>query len=261
MAFAEGDKMPFDCAVSIPIKGADGKLVLEDVEKTNKKGETYTAKKVKQEVVLMKEGEVITHADARTCKLIGCPKGRLAILTERGMNVWRVDSKGKQKPVRGDCRAKAAHHTKDCCTLGMLMSCDDFDVKQSKLYEIVSTAGHVFLLLPKFHCELAPVERVWCRAKWWCRRHCGYSIVALRKSVGPSLQQVGPTLVRKYWNTTFRLAKLYAVGHDLKTVEVKEQQHKKESAQAAAALLKGRATHQYSGHREHSAALDALVED
>jgi hypothetical protein len=234
-------------------------LVMETVWKKDSQGKSYSSMKVKQTPVDMKKGDAITLSDAKTKQLLGAPKGRLALLIERGVDVWRgVDKNNKSKPLQSKCKhTKAAEHSKDCCTFGMLMSCDDFDVKESKMFEIVRDAGHIFMLLPKFHCELAAIERVWCRAKWWCRRKCGYSIVQLRKNVLRSLSAVGTTLTRKYWNTTFRLAGLYYRGLNLTEVEANTKEHAKE--QKAIQRLLERGQKQYTRHRDVSAALDAEI--
>jgi len=165
------------CRLGNVVKDASG-MVCEGV-KINDKGEEVKSREAQMEVVFMKKGEVITAADPKTSKLIGCPKGRLVILMERGKNVWKD---GGSRPIVGDCKARVGEHSGDCCTKGMLMSCGDFDVKKSRLHEILHDAGHILIMLPKFHCELAAIERVWCRAKWWCRRRCGYSIVSLRNN-------------------------------------------------------------------------------
>ena len=44
--------------------------------------------------------------------------------------------------------------------------------------------------LPKFHCELNPIERVWAQAKRYSRAHCKYTITSLRRTVHPALDSV-----------------------------------------------------------------------
>jgi hypothetical protein len=45
------------------------------------------------------------------------------------------------------------------------------------------------LFLPKFHCELNWIERYWGAAKKYARRHCTYSLAALRTIVPIALSQ------------------------------------------------------------------------
>ena len=47
------------------------------------------------------------------------------------------------------------------------------------LQELVEGRGHYFLSLPKFHCELNPIERCWAQSKRYCRQNCGFSLESL----------------------------------------------------------------------------------
>ena len=53
-----------------------------------------------------------------------------------------------------------------------------------------STTDHLCDFLPKFHCELAPVECFWGYAKRNCRISCDYSIHGLRDAVPKYLSEV-----------------------------------------------------------------------
>ena len=50
--------------------------------------------------------------------------------------------------------------------------------------------GHTVYMLPKFHCELNPIERVWSQSKRYTKAYCKYSIVSLRKLIIPALETV-----------------------------------------------------------------------
>ncbi len=45
-------------------------------------------------------------------------------------------------------------------------------------------------MLPKFHCELNPIERVWAQSKQYSKAYCKYNIRSLRNSVHPALDSV-----------------------------------------------------------------------
>ena len=47
---------------------------------------------------------------------------------------------------------------------------------RSRLQEIVEEAGHIFLLYPKFHCELNWIEFYWDHCKYFARKHCNYTL-------------------------------------------------------------------------------------
>ena len=53
----------------------------------------------------------------------------------------------------------------DCCMQQLLSLQDDFKNEKPLLQLIIEGAGHICLFLPKFHCELNPIELVWGQAK------------------------------------------------------------------------------------------------
>ena len=56
-------------------------------------------------------------------------------------------------------------------------SCDGVPLVE----EMLIGRGHMCVFIPKFHCELNPIERCWCHAKKYTRAHCNGSIIRLRK--------------------------------------------------------------------------------
>ena len=50
--------------------------------------------------------------------------------------------------------------------------------------------------IPKFHCELNPIERVWAHSKKYTRAHCDYSFNGLEVMINPALKSVTPDLIR-----------------------------------------------------------------
>ena len=65
----------------------------------------------------------------------------------------------------------------------------DFKSETSGLDRVVTSAGHHCLFLPKYHCELNWIERYWGAGKKYARRHCGYTLSALRVCVPIALSQ------------------------------------------------------------------------
>ena len=41
----------------------------------------------------------------------------------------------------------------------------DFKFQTTKVEEAILNQGHRFMFLPKIHCELNPIEHVWCQVK------------------------------------------------------------------------------------------------
>ena len=53
--------------------------------------------------------------------------------------------------------------------------------------------------LPKFHCELNPIERVWGQSKRYCRAYTNFTLAKLREILDPALDSVTVELMRKYF--------------------------------------------------------------
>ena len=54
---------------------------------------------------------------------------------------------------------------------------DDFKNSKSILREHIEEMGHMCTYIPKYHCELNPIERCWCQAKLHTRAYANGSIV------------------------------------------------------------------------------------
>ena len=55
---------------------------------------------------------------------------------------------------------------------------------------LIEEKGHIVYMIPKFHCELNPIERVWSQSKRYTKAYCKYSITSLRKLIIPALETV-----------------------------------------------------------------------
>ena len=69
--------------------------------------------------------------------------------------------------------------------------------KQPKMREI-----HFYRVVvtdvPKFHCELNPIERVWSQSKRYTRAHTDYTIASLRRSFPEGLKSVSKENIANY---------------------------------------------------------------
>ena len=89
----------------------------------------------------------------------GTPKGMKMILEERGINTSSMKA--------DDMRTVLSFH-------------DDFRTEKTLVEKFLSDEGHKVVFLPKFHCELNPIERVWGQAKCYSRQYTNYTLVRLR---------------------------------------------------------------------------------
>lgn len=62
------------------------------------------------------------------------------------------------------------------------------DIKNKKtLVDKYITHKGPSLFLPKFHCELNPIERVWGQAKVYSRAHTNFTLPGLQSIINPAL--------------------------------------------------------------------------
>ena len=66
--------------------------------------------------------------------------------------------------------------------------------------------------IPKFHCELNPIERVWGQSKRYCRAYTNFTIAKLREIIDPALDSVNVELIRKYFRKVREYEKAYLEG-------------------------------------------------
>lgn len=78
-------------------------------------------------------------------------KGLKAVLEERGFDVSNL---------RAKCSPVCPFENTNCCMAHLLSHQHDFTNQISMLEALITKAGHLCLFLPKFHCDLNPIEMV-----------------------------------------------------------------------------------------------------
>lgn len=110
---------------------------------------------------------------------LGVPKGLRRVLEERGVNTQGMKAEDM-------CAALGSH--------------PDFKNEKSSIERfLMEEKGHIVYMLPKFQCELNPIERVWSQSKRYTKAYCKYSIVSLRKLIIPALETVTLENIRNYF--------------------------------------------------------------
>ncbi|KAJ3575337.1 hypothetical protein NP233_g1146 [Leucocoprinus birnbaumii] len=89
----------------------------------------------------------------------GIFKGMKVILQERGYDV--ADKKAACGGAKFNCTPGAT----DCCCRRMLFNEPDFVNVKTQLQELAESLGVEVIYLPKYHCELNPIEQCWGFAK------------------------------------------------------------------------------------------------
>lgn len=135
-------------------------------------------------------------------KFRGQPKGMQRVLEECGLvSILKAANKGKAVGECQTCKmsreAQETLHRKalaaaqggdkpdklhaqlvreslgvNCCMQKMLANQQDFKAEKPYIQLIIEAAGHKCWFLPKFHCELNPIEMYWGWAKTRVWPHC-----------------------------------------------------------------------------------------
>ena len=123
----------------------------------------------------------------------GTAKGLRTILRERGMNTEGM--------LADDMWVVLSNH-------------EDFANEKTILEHYLHERGHLGFFLPKFHCELNTIEKVWAQAKVYCRAHTIFTLVKLRAIINPALDSVSVDLIRKYARKARYYEQAYKDGHN-----------------------------------------------
>ena len=77
---------------------------------------------------------------------------------EEAQHHW--PSRSTQISNRAKCSPVCPFENDNCCMARLLSKQEDFTNQVSILETIIQEAGHECIFLPKFHCELNPIEMV-----------------------------------------------------------------------------------------------------
>ena len=121
----------------------------------------------------------------------GTAKGLKTILAERGINTATMKA--------NDMRVVLSNH-------------DDFVNEKTIVEHYIKRRGHVAIFVPKFHCELNPIERVWGQSKRYCRAYTNFTLPKLREILHPALDSVSVDLIRKYFRKIRDYERAYNEG-------------------------------------------------
>jgi hypothetical protein len=119
-------------------------------------------------------------------------KGTAQILFERGFK--------NAFAMRATCPHKCpSQSATDCCCKRALSSQPDFTEPKSALEELAESRGFSVLLLPKYHCELNPIEQCWGASKRSFRSYgIARSMPEMRTNIHKSLDSIELVQIRRY---------------------------------------------------------------
>ena len=78
----------------------------------------------------------------------------------------------------------------------ILSNHNDFFNENTEAEHYIESRGLQCFFLPKFHCELNPIERV---QAVFCRAYSNFTLQKLRATIDHALDSVSVDLIRKYY--------------------------------------------------------------
>ena len=121
----------------------------------------------------------------------GIPKGMKLVPEERGVDTSNMRAKEMRE---------------------LLKTFPDFRAQKTIFEDYLDHRGHVCIFYPKFHCELSPIERVWCRSKKHTHAYADGTITRLRKIVPEGLDSVTLEQMKKFFRSCHDYEKAYREG-------------------------------------------------
>jgi len=206
-------------------------FVLKDGDELLLDSPTYTFKKKFDDDTEISQtyrnGDKIRLTD----NLCGECKGAVMILKERrdmvDKHVFEVEGEkeillDKLKYTTAGCKKKEQPDTCTCAKC-VLSRNSDFEEQLNMVDEIIATynkehgTSHKAIILPKYHCELNPIERCWARLKWYLREHCSYDFEGLKEAIkeGLSEHNIPLELIRKYALKSWAYIEAYSNNLDI----------------------------------------------
>jgi ribosomal protein S18 len=134
----------------------------------------------------------------------GEAKGLESVLKERGYDV--------EKFKRAKCKPVCPFESKGCCMARELSQQDDFMNQPSMLETLITEKGHLCLFLPKFHCELNPIEMYWGWCKYRYRQTSKKNFQEAKDQALEYLDACPTEVIRRFIQRSWRFMSAYRMG-------------------------------------------------
>ena len=131
----------------------------------------------------------------------------------RPQNMLNDDGTAKGlRTILRECGINSASMKADDMRI-VLQNHEDFRTEKTIVEHYLQERGHHVYFLPKFHCELNAIERVWAQAKCYTRAYTNFTLPKLRQIIDPALDSVGVDLIRKFVRKARDYERAYREGH------------------------------------------------
>jgi hypothetical protein len=91
----------------------------------------------------------------------------------------------------------------------------DFQAQKPQLVEMIEKRGHICLMLPKFHCELNPIEMLWAWVKGELRKINDGSYTSLQRELKNKMENAPVAMIRRQFRNSYRFMEIYHKGEDM----------------------------------------------
>ncbi|OAX33306.1 hypothetical protein K503DRAFT_664982, partial [Rhizopogon vinicolor AM-OR11-026] len=107
---------------------------------------------------------------------------------------------------------------------------DNFRCQLSMLEQLIKDTGHECIFLPKFHCELNPIEMYWGWCKYRYRQIMKANFTAAKKAAVEVLDSCPVEVIRRFINRSYRFMSAYRLGLTGKAAEwaVRKQKQRRQ---------------------------------
>ncbi|KAI5822101.1 hypothetical protein K523DRAFT_257501 [Schizophyllum commune Tattone D] len=155
-----------------------------------------------------------SDASAEEIEHKGKFKGMRRLLEERGLYMEGMKAQCNAKKW-GACPQDGKDGKINCCCRRTLYNQPDFQNVPSALEVEAEQRGFRVLFLPKYHCELNPIEMCW----GYCKRiyrvlPFSKELDQLERNVRACLEEVPLVTIRRFFNRTMRFLDAYSKGLD-----------------------------------------------
>jgi hypothetical protein len=167
------------------------------------------------------------------------PKGVKQILQERGCYIEKTKLRCSPRCPEPLLYPVLVSAKPPCCLARILSNHKDFYEQKSAIETLIEGRGHKCLFLPKFHCELNPIEMYWGYAKARYRQVKKTSFDHAKKEVVKALDACVVDTLRRFCNRTFRFIDAYCKGLSVKAAAwcvKKQRRHRTISEEAMKAF-------------------------
>jgi len=119
------------------------------------------------------------------------------------------------------CKDSCDLHKTACCVKQILDLQPNFKAQHSLFQEVIEAAGHLCIVLPKFHCELNFIEFFWGTIKKYLHDNCDYTFTTLKENLPKAMASIQLSTIQKWEHHMICWMEAYRSGLGAKDAQMK----------------------------------------